>query len=125
MAKRGTPGFIVGELENLCGVRANPVGSIRLNGCRVPRDHLLDREGNGLVIGLAAIEEAIQYAKQSRTFGTALENHQAIQMMIAEMATQVEAARPGLSRACSRLSRSRTSGAAASWKAKRPRWPRS
>jgi butyryl-CoA dehydrogenase len=112
VAERGTPGFIVGELENLCGVRANPVGSIRLNDCRVPRDHLLGREGNGLVIGLAALdvgrvgiaaqavgiaqaalEEAIQYAKQRRTFGTALENHQAIQMMIAEMATQVEAAR--------------------------------
>ena len=112
VAERGTPGFIVGELENLCGVRANPVGSIRLNDCRVPHDHLLGQEGNGLVIGLAALdvgrvgigaqavgiaqaalEEAIQYAKQRRTFGTALENHQAIQMMIAEMATQVEAAR--------------------------------
>jgi len=112
VAERGTPGFIVGELENLCGMRANPVGSIRLNDCRVPHDHLLGREGNGLVIGLAALdvgrvgigaqavgiaqaalEEAIQYAKQRRTFGTALENHQAIQMMIAEMASQVEAAR--------------------------------
>jgi butyryl-CoA dehydrogenase len=112
VAERGTPGFIVGELENLCGMRANPVGSIRLNDCRVPHDHLLGPEGNGLVIGLAALdvgrvgigaqavgiaqaalEEAIQYAKQRRTFGTALENHQAIQMMIAEMASQVEAAR--------------------------------
>ena len=112
VAERGTPGFIVGELENLCGMRANPVGSIRLNDCRVPLDHLLGREGNGLAIGLAALdvgrvgvgaqavgiaqaalEEAIQYARQRRTFGTALENHQAIQMMIAEMATQVEAAR--------------------------------
>jgi len=112
VAERGTPGFVVGELENLCGMRANPVGSIRLNDCRVPADHLLGREGNGLLIGLAALdvgrigiaaqavgiaqaalEEAIQYAKQRRTFGVAIENHQAIQMMIAEMATQVEAAR--------------------------------
>ena len=112
VAERGTPGFIVGELENLCGMRANPVGSIRLNDCRVPADHLLGREGNGLLIGLAALdvgrigiaaqavgiaqaalEEAIQYAKQRRTFGVPIENHQAIQMMIAEMATQVEAAR--------------------------------
>ena len=112
VAERGTPGFVVGELENLCGMRANPVGSIRLNDCRVPADHLLGREGNGLLIGLAALdvgrigiaaqavgiaqaalEEAIQYAKKRRTFGVAIENHQAIQMMIAEMATQVEAAR--------------------------------
>ncbi len=112
VAERGTPGFIVGELENLCGMRANPVGSIRLNDCRVPVDHLLGREGNGLLIGLSALdvgrvgiaaqavgiaqaglEEAIRYARQRRTFGVAIENHQAVQMMIAEMATQVEAAR--------------------------------
>jgi alkylation response protein AidB-like acyl-CoA dehydrogenase len=102
----------VGELENLCGMRANPVGSIRLNDCRVPLDNLLGREGGGLTIGLAALdvgrvgvaaqavgiaqaalEEAVQYAKQRRTFGVALQGHQAIQMMIAEMATRVEAAR--------------------------------
>jgi butyryl-CoA dehydrogenase len=112
VAERGAPGFIVGELENLCGMRANPVGSIRLNDCRVPLDHLLGREGSGLQIGLAALdvgrvgiaaqavgiaqaalEEAVRYAKQRRTFGVPIENHQAIQMMIAEMATQVEAAR--------------------------------
>jgi butyryl-CoA dehydrogenase len=112
VAERGTPGFVVGELENLCGMRANPVGSIRLNDCRVPLDNLLGREGGGLTIGLAALdvgrvgvaaqavgiaqaalEEAVQYAKQRRTFGVALQGHQAIQMMIAEMATRVEAAR--------------------------------
>jgi butyryl-CoA dehydrogenase len=112
VAERGTPGFIVGELENLCGMRANPVGSIRLNDCRVPLDHLLGREGSGLQIGLAALdvgrvgiaaqavgiaqaalEEAVRYAKQRRAFGVPIEHHQAIQMMIAEMATHVEAAR--------------------------------
>lgn len=112
VAERGTPGFIVGELENLCGMRANPVSSIRLDDCQVPLDHLLGREGSGLQIGLAALdvgrigigaqsvgiaqaalEEAVQYAGQRRTFGVPLENHQAIQLMIAEMATQVEAAR--------------------------------
>ncbi len=112
VAERGMPGFTVGELEDLCGMRANPVGSIRLNDCRVPRDHLLGREGSGLQIGLAALdvgrvgvaaqavgiaqaalEEAVQYAKQRRTFGVPIEAHQAIQLMIAEMATEVDAAR--------------------------------
>lgn len=112
VAERGTPGFIVGELENLCGMRANPVSSIRLDDCQVPLDYLLGREGSGLQIGLAALdvgrigigaqsvgiaqaalEEAVQYAGQRRAFGVPLENHQAIQLMIAEMATQVEAAR--------------------------------
>ena len=112
VAERGLPGFVVGDLEDLCGMRANPVSSIRLYDCRVPRDHLLGRCGQGLQIGLAALdtgrmgiaaqavgiaqaalEEAVQYARQRRTFGAPLENHQAVQMMIADMATQVQAAR--------------------------------
>lgn len=112
IAERGVPGFVVGDLEDLCGMRANPVSSIRLYDCRVPRDHLLGREGQGLQIGLvaldtgrmgiaaqavgiaqAALEAAVQYARQRRTFGMAIENHQAVQMMIADMATRVDAAR--------------------------------
>lgn len=112
VAERGEPGFVVGDLEDLCGMRANPVSSIRLYDCRVPRENLVGKPGQGLQIGMAALdtgrmgiaaqavgiaqaalEEAIQYARQRRTFGTAIENHQAIQMMIADMATQVEAAR--------------------------------
>ncbi len=112
VAERGLPGFVVGDLEDLCGMRANPVSSIRLYDCRVPQDHLLGRCGQGLQIGLAALdtgrmgiaaqavgiaqaalEEAVQYARQRRTFGAPLENHQAVQMMIADMATQVQAAR--------------------------------
>ena len=112
VAERGTPGFIVGEIENLCGMRANPVGSIRLNDCTVPLGHLLGRAGSGLQIGLAALdvgrigigaqavgiaqaalEEAVRYSLQRRTFGAPIGNHQAIQLMLAEMATQVDAAR--------------------------------
>jgi len=112
VAERGTPGFVVGDLEDLCGMRANPVSSIRLYDCRVPRENLVGKAGQGLQIGMAALdtgrmgiaaqavgiaqaalEEAIQYARQRRTFGTTIENHQAIQMMIADMATQVAAAR--------------------------------
>jgi butyryl-CoA dehydrogenase len=112
VAERGTPGFVVGDLEDLCGMRANPVCSIRLYDCRVPKQNLLGKEGLGLKIGLAALdtgrmgiaaqavgiaqaalEEAVQYARQRRQFGVTLENHQAIQMMIADMATQLDAAR--------------------------------
>jgi len=112
VAERGAPGFVVGDLEDLCGMRANPVSSIRLYDCRVPRENLVGKTGQGLQIGMAALdtgrmgiaaqavgiaqaalEEATQYAKQRRTFGVTIENHQAIQMMIADMATQVAAAR--------------------------------
>jgi butyryl-CoA dehydrogenase len=112
LAERGTPGFVVGDLEDLCGVRSNPVCSIRLYDCPLPAENLLGREGMGLRIGLtaldagrigiaaqavgiaqAALEEAVQYAKQRRQFGTPISQHQAMQTMIADMATQVDASR--------------------------------
>lgn len=112
VAERGTPGFVVGDLEDLCGMRANPVSSIRLYDCRVPAENLLGKEGMGLRIGLvaldtgrigiaaqalgiaqAALEESVTYAKQRHQFGVPIAKHQAIQLMIADMATQVQAAR--------------------------------
>jgi butyryl-CoA dehydrogenase len=112
VAERGTDGFAVGDLEDLCGMRANPVCSIRLVDCRLPAGNLLAKEGMGLKIGLAALdtgrigigaqavgiaqaalEEAVRYARQRRQFGVPIERHQAIQTMIADMATQVDAAR--------------------------------
>jgi alkylation response protein AidB-like acyl-CoA dehydrogenase len=112
VAERGSPGFVVGDLEDLCGMRANPVSSIRLYDCRVPKANLLGRTGMGLKIGLAALDtgrigiaaqalgiaqaaldEALLYANQRRQFGVPLARHQAIQMMIADMSTQVDAAR--------------------------------
>ena len=112
VAERGTPGLVVGDLEDLCGMRANPVSSIRLYDCRLPAKNLLGKQGMGLRIGLsgldagrigiaaqavgiaqAALEEAVRYAKQRHQFGVPIAKHQAVQMMIADMATQVDAAR--------------------------------
>jgi butyryl-CoA dehydrogenase len=112
VVERGVPEFVVGDLEDLCGMRANPVTSIRLYDCRVPRGNLLGKPGQGLPIGLAALdvgrigiaaqalgiaqaalEEGIRYANQRRQFGVTLSRHQAVQIMIADMATQVDAAR--------------------------------
>ncbi len=112
VVERGTKGFTVGEAEDLSGMRSNPVSSIRLQDCRVPVENLLGGEGRGLVIGLsaldtgrigiaaqasgialAALEETVKYAKQRRQFGVPIAKHQAIQMMIADMATQIDAAR--------------------------------
>ena len=112
VAERGAAGFVVGDLEDLCGMRANPVCSIRLYDCRLPANHLLATEGMGLKIGLAALdtgrmgigaqavgiaqaalEESVRYARQRQQFGVPIERHQAIQTMLADMATQVDAAR--------------------------------
>jgi butyryl-CoA dehydrogenase len=112
VAERGTPGFVVGDLEDLCGMRANPVTSIRLYDCKIPAENLLGEEGMGLSIGLkaletgrigiaaqavgiaqAALEESARYANQRQQFGVSIGKHQSIQAMLADMATELEAAR--------------------------------
>jgi len=112
VAERGMPGFVVGDLEDLCGMRSNPVSSIRLYDCRIPAENLLGKEGMGLRIGLvgldtgrvgiaaqavgmaqAALDEAIKYVKQRYQFGVPIGKHQMVQTMVADMATQVDAAR--------------------------------
>nr|MBC8394836.1 acyl-CoA dehydrogenase family protein [Deltaproteobacteria bacterium] len=112
VVERGIPGFVVGDHEDLCGMRANPVSSIRLYDCRIPVSNLLAIEGMGLRIGLtaldtgrigiaaqalgiaqAAFEEGVRYAKERHQFGVPIASHQAVQAMIADMATQVDAAR--------------------------------
>ena len=99
VAERGTPGFVVGDLEDLCGMRANPVSSIRLYDCRVPKENLLGKTGIGLKIGLealdtgrigiaaqalgiaqAALEKSVLYANQRQQFGVPLARHQAVQI---------------------------------------------
>jgi len=112
VGERGAKGFVVGDLEDLCGMRANPVSSIRLYDCRIPSGNMLGDEGQGLKIGLAALDtgrigiaaqatgigqaaldEALRYTRQRRQFGVPIERHQAVQMMIADMATLVDASR--------------------------------
>ena len=111
LVERGTPGFEVGLLENNCGIRANPVSSIVLTDCRVPRANLLGREGDGFKIAMAgldtgrvgiaaqavgiaqaALDVSLKYAKERIQFRVPIARHQAIQMMLADMGTMVEAA---------------------------------
>ncbi len=112
LVERGTPGFEVGVLENSCGMRANPVCSITLSDCRVPKTHLLSKEGDGFKIAMAgldtgrigiaaqavgigqgALDVSLKYAKERIQFKVPIARHQAIQMMLADMGTMVEAAR--------------------------------
>jgi alkylation response protein AidB-like acyl-CoA dehydrogenase len=112
VVERGTPGFQVGLLENNCGVRGNPVSSIILTDCRVPKANLLGREGEGFKIAMAALDTgrigiaaqavgiaqgaldvSLKYAKERVQFRVPIARHQAVQLMLADMGTMVEAAR--------------------------------
>ena len=114
------PGFLLGELEDLCGMRANPVSSLFLEDCRVPEKNLLGKLGDGMKIGLTtldngrigvaaqalgiaqgAFEAAVKYAKERQQFKKPIASLQTIQNYIADMATEQAAARLLLYRACS------------------------
>ena len=112
-------GFLRGELEDLCGMRANPVSSLFLEDCRVPEENLLGKLGDGMKIGLntldngrigvaaqalgiaqGAMEAAVKYAKERQQFKKPIASQQTIQNYIADMATEIMAARLLLYRAC-------------------------
>jgi alkylation response protein AidB-like acyl-CoA dehydrogenase len=112
VVERGTRGFRPGKKEDKLGVRSSDTSELILEDCRVPAENLLGREGNGFVdtlrildrgrigiaawsvgIGQASLEAAMTYASGRRQFGHAISEFQAIQFKIAEMATDVDAAR--------------------------------
>ena len=107
-----TPGYTVARLEEKLGQHASDTAQIVFENCRVPAANRLADEGMGLRIALsgleggrigiasqavgmarAAFEAALAYSKERETFGQAIFQHQAIQFRLAEMATQIEAAR--------------------------------
>ena len=112
IVEKGTPGFEFGKVEDKMGIRASKTTELIFNDCRVPKENLLGKRGIGFVItmktfdqtrpgvgaqavGIAqgAFDEAVAYAKQREQFGHPITHFQAIQFMLADMATQIEAAR--------------------------------
>ena len=112
IVEKGTPGFSPGRKEDKLGMRASDTSEVRLESCRVPADHLLGKEGHGLIdamqvldagrIGIAALavglaqgayEAAVRYARERKAFGKTIGSFQAIQWKLADGATRIEAAR--------------------------------
>ena len=110
--EKGTPGFRPGKKENKLGLRASDTSEVIFSDCRIPGANLLGREGEGFVnslqildggrvsiaalgLGMAqgAYEAAAKYAKQRKQFGRTISEFQAIQFKLADMATQIDAAR--------------------------------
>jgi len=119
MVEREREGLSQGEVEDLSGMRSNPVASLFLEDCRVPAANRLGAEGQGLKVGLASLDTgrlgiaaqalgiaqaslsaALIYAKERRQFKKPIASFQTIQNYLAEMATQTQAARLMLYQAC-------------------------
>ena len=107
-----TPGYVVARIEEKAGQRASDTAQVVFENCRVPAENLLAQEGVGYRIALAnlesgrinvaaqatgvarsALEAALAYAAERKSMGKTLMEHQAINFRLADMATQVEAAR--------------------------------
>ncbi|MEV5376759.1 acyl-CoA dehydrogenase family protein [Streptomyces nondiastaticus] len=112
LVPRDAPGLAVGPNEEKLGIRASSTCEVRFDGVRVPRDHMLGEEGDGYDIavdtlnigrigigaqmtGLAtgALDAAVEYAQERRQFGQSIAAFQGVQFPLAQVATEIEAAR--------------------------------
>ncbi len=109
---KGTPGFRSGKKERKLGHRASDTSEMIFENCRVPRENLLGEQGEGFIAALkvldggrisiaslalgiaqASFDCALEYSKQRQQFGKPISSFQAIQFKLADMATEIEAAR--------------------------------
>jgi alkylation response protein AidB-like acyl-CoA dehydrogenase len=112
VVEKGTPGFRTGKKENKLGLRASDTSELIFEDCEIPEGNLLGREGEGFIdamrvldggrisiaalsLGIArgALDAALKYVKERRQFGKAIAEFQGIQWKLADMATELDAAR--------------------------------
>lgn len=112
VVERDTPGFSLGKHEDLMGIRATANCELMFEDVKVPKENLLGNEGDGFKICMntldvsridigaqavgiaqAALNEAVKYSKERKAFGQPIANFEMIQGLIAEMATEIQAAR--------------------------------
>lgn len=112
IVEKDTPGFSFGKKEKKMGIRGSATRELIFNECKIPQENLLGREGQGFIIALktfdvsrpgvaaqalgiaaGALEDAINYSRERVQFGQSISSFQAIQHLLADMATEVEASR--------------------------------
>jgi len=131
--EKGTPGFTPGKPEDKLGCRGSDTSTIALENVKVPRANLIGERDMGFIdtlkildrgriiigsmalgLGRGALEESIRYAKEREQFGKPIADFQAIQWKLANMATELEAARLLLYKACSLLAQGKNINSEAS-----------
>lgn len=112
LIEQGTPGMTVGRLEDKMGLRASDTADLIFEDCRIPAQNILGNEGDGFLIAMtgldggrigiaaqsvgvaqAAFDAAVQFAREREQFGQAISKFQGLRWMMADMATEIEAAR--------------------------------
>lgn len=112
LVEKGTPGLSAGKREDKMGIRSSITNELILEDCEVPEENILGKEGQGFYIAMGllnrsrigigaqavgiaqgALDEAVKYANTREQFGTTIGSFQAVRMMLADMATQLEASR--------------------------------
>lgn len=112
VVEKGTPGFTFGKKENKLGIRASSTRELVFENCRIPKDNIISKPGMGFIVAMktldksrvgvgaqgvgvaqGALDAAADFAIQRHQFGSPIISIQAIQHMLADMATQIEAAR--------------------------------
>ena len=119
IVEKDTPGFTFGKKEKKLGIRASSTSELVFTDCKIPKENLISREGMGFIVAMktfdtsrpgvaaqavgiaqGALDLAIEYSRQREQFGKSISSFQGIQFMLADMATQIEAARSLVYAAC-------------------------
>ncbi|MBU1147090.1 MAG: acyl-CoA dehydrogenase family protein [Candidatus Omnitrophica bacterium] len=112
IVEKGTPGFEFGKKEDKMGIRASATRELVFTDCKIPRENLLGKEGGGFIVAMktfdqsrpgvaaqalgiaqGALDLTVEYVKGRKQFGKSVSSFQGVQFMLADIATEIEAAR--------------------------------
>lgn len=112
IVEKGTPGFEFGKKEDKMGIRASATRELVFTDCKIPKENLLGKHGMGFIVAMktfdqsrpgvaaqalgiaqGALDLTVEYVKERKQFGKSISSFQGVQFMLADMATEIEAAR--------------------------------